>query len=214
MSETAVCLKLYGTMADKYGAAHELYVRSPAEALRLMSVNYPGFDQDLAAEPSLFLLVDGKPRGVDGVEGGVDQAIALVPAEAGAKDGWESALAIAGVALLVATGVGFFAGGTGVASLFGTGLTGGAAALHSSLVYFGLSYALTAAVSYATRNDAIGDASDPGTKRLGATFGGPINASQPGLPVAIGYGRLRVGSFVVSQSISPQDRPDLLSQGL
>lgn len=212
MSDNAVSFKLYGAMADKYGATHDLYVGSPAEALRLMSVNYPGFDQDLAAEPSLFLLVDGSVRGVDGVEGGVDATIALVPAEAGAKDGWEAALAMAGVALLVATGVGFFAGGTG--ALFGTGLTGGAAALHSSLTYFGLSYALTAAVTYATRNDAIGEASDPDTKRLGATFGGPINATQPGLPVAIGYGRLRVGSFVVSQSISPQDRPDLLAQGL
>lgn len=215
MNDNGVSFQLFGTMAEKYGREHRLFVGSPAEAIRLMSVNYKGFAADLANEPDMFLMVDGMARGSAAIGGGVSDVIALVPVEMGAKEGWQTALAIAGIALLMATGVGLAAGGTGWGTLFGTGLKGGMLAFHGGLVSFGVGYAISAAVSYATRNDGPSmDPSDPETQKLGSVFGGPINATSPGLPVAIGYGRLRVGSFVISASISPTDRPDLLQQGL
>lgn len=87
------------------------------------------------------------------------------------------------------------------------------ASVADAMIYMGIGYALSAAVAYATRNDGVTD-SDTRTQQLGSTFSGPINATQTGLPVPVGYGRLRVGSFQLSASISPIDRPDLLAQGL
>lgn len=211
MSERAIDFCLYGDMAEKYGSVHPLYVQSPADAIRIMGVNYPGFLADLAGRAELFLVVDDRPQAADSVLGGVRESVALVPVEMGAKEGWQTGLIIAGAALLAATGVGLVFGGVGGAGFMGT--TGLAAYAANSLMYFGISYALSAAVAYATRND---DVKDPDATRqtLGSTFGGAINATQAGLPVPVGYGRLRVGSFQLTTSITPVDRPDLLAQGL
>ncbi len=206
-------LRLFGRLAELFGELHSMYVQSPSEAMRLMAVNYPGFTMALQEEPELFLVVDEQPRGLHAIEGGISKTMALVPVEEGRKEGYQTALAIAGVMFVGALTMGVAFGVAGGAGFMGVGTTGIAATITNSLLYMSIGYALSAAVAYATRNDNVTD-SDTRTQQLGSTFSGPVNATQTGLPVPVGYGRLRVGSFQLSASISPIDRPDLLAQGL
>lgn len=213
MKGTTIELKLFGRLAELFGQTHKLFVQTPGEALRLMAVNYAGFSQALQEEPELFLIVDEQPRGIHAIESGVSGTVALVPVEEGRKEGYQTALAIAGVLFVGALTMGVAFGVSGASGFMGVGTTGFAATLTNSMLYMSIGYALSAAVAYATRNDNVTD-SDTRTQQLGSTFSGPINATQTGLPVPVGYGRLRVGSFQLSASISPIDRPDLLAQGL
>lgn len=202
-----VTLTLSGALAEKYGRTHVLYGNSPADILRVMMVNHRSFAHDIAVMPDCYLLVDEKPRGAETVHAGIEHSMALVPVEEGAKQGWQTALVVAGVVLLAATGIGLAAGGF-------TYATGGFfGALAGSMVNMGIGFAISGLVAYSQRHDQ-NKVSDPAKQQLGSVFGGPVNTSKPGLPVPVGYGRLRIGSYVLVATLTPVDRPDLLAQGI
>ncbi|MCE9886804.1 tail assembly protein [Obesumbacterium proteus] len=105
---------------------------------------------------------------------------------------------ILGVALIGAAT--FFSGGTLAGAFASTGVWGGALALT------GASMALGGVVQMLSPQQAgIRMRQDPDNKPSYA-FGGPVNSTAQGNPVAIGYGEREIGGAVISAGIYTEDQ--------
>lgn len=191
---------LYGGLRKQFGKRWMLDIDTPAEAIRAIDANVGGrLRQYLIdhSEPGFHLLVGD--RSVGGVEevamhtGG--QTLKIIPAVAGAKDAiWT---VIIGVALVWATAGWGFAEGS-----FGAMAMSAGSAIGVSLVLGGLAQMLFKPPTQGLV-DPTGDPS--------YAFTGPVNTSAQGHPVPICYGKLRVGSAVISASFHTADYADTVS---
>lgn len=185
-------LILYGHMKDKYGESFELDVTNPAEAVRALSVQLPGFGDDIRA--GNWHVVRGPLDGnesldADGVLVGLgsDNEVHLLPAVEGAGNG--GLMTIVGVALFVA---GFFTGG---------------ATWGPAMMAMGVGMAVGGIVSMTMKLPTGTDPTvgDPVDQRASFLFNGPTNTSSQGVAVPRGYGRLTVGSIVISASVQAEE---------
>lgn len=185
-------LHLYGHMKEKYGASFDLDVTSPAEAVRALSVQLPGFGEDIRAGNWHVLrgaLDDQEALDADGVVValGLDREVHLLPAVEGSGNG--GLMAVVGVVLFVA---GFFVGG----STWGPAMM----AMGAGMAVGGI---VTMTMKLPTGTDpTVGDSVD---QRASFLFNGPTNTSSQGVAVPRGYGRLRVGSIVISASVQAEE---------
>jgi predicted phage tail protein len=192
-------VRLYGHLAKKFGKVFTLDVASPAEAVRALCANFQGFDAAMAGhKPGYRVFVGRGDIGMDDLAFQSGTApIKIVPVVAGAKNGLGQVLV--GVLIIVAA---FYTGG---ASLSASGAvvagTTGTMALSFgvSMVVGGLSQMLMSAPSTASPKEAPG--SEPSY-----AFNGPVNTTAQGNPVPVGYGRMIVGSQVVSAGMSVEQR--------
>lgn len=194
-------VKLHGDLGEKFGKEFTVDVNTPAEAVRLLSANFKGFKRHLAenSAPGYHVLVGGSDVDKDALNNSVfsDQEIHIIPVIAGAGKGGGIFKIILGVALIWAAGG--FGAGTGLGVGFGAGATAGWSVVGSvgvSLVMSGLSSMLFAPPSANTPESREAAASRPSY-----SFDGPVNTIRQGNPVSIGYGRLRVGSQVISAGL-------------
>ncbi|WP_375374054.1 tail assembly protein [Hafnia paralvei] len=125
--------------------------------------------------------------------------IHLVPVVIGSKRGglFQTILGVA----LIGAAMAFAAPGVGVLGAFGaSGVWGGALALT------GASLALGGVVQMLSPQQAgIRMRQDPDNKPSYA-FGGPVNSTAQGNPVAIGYGEREIGGAVISAGIYTEDQ--------
>lgn len=181
-------VKLYGHLGKTFGRVHLLDVRTPAEAVRALSANFPDFKKYLIthSEPGYRVLLN-KTSTVE-LHYPIDtQTISIVPVVAG---GGKFFGVILGVALIVA------APGLATTPLFGiAGLTasGIASQIGVSLVLTGVSSLLFAPPKPQAQDG------EKGPKRN--YFNGPLNLSQQGNPVPLAYGQITVGSQVAHARI-------------
>lgn len=191
MTEKLRTIRLYGIAGTKFGRVHRLAVSSTAEAMRALRVVVPGFEKFMmnARDNGLtFAVFNGKhnlseselayPVGNDDIR--------IAPIIVGSKN---SGLftTILGTALAV-VGV--------VTSEFGGGF----------LIGIGASMALGGVVQMLSPQQsglASNSGPDNGTSYY---FNGAVNSNAQGDCVPIGYGRMRVGSKVISASISAADQ--------
>lgn len=186
-------IHLHGWLAEKYGARFDLAVHSVGEAIRLLDANFRGFSADLMRHtPGFFVRMDG--RQVTDLAAARESAIApeihIVPAIAGAGgDNNGLGKIIMAAVLIVASYYGGFSADTS-AMLMNTGV---------SLAISGVSDLLFSNTSRKTddASDLTGETSSPSY-----AFNGPVNTTAQGNPVPILYGRLRIGSQVVSAGIT------------
>lgn len=189
---------LLGELGKKYGRRFRLNVKTPAEAVRALCANFSDFEKfvcDSQKRNVGYRVIVGKsdidlddlhtPSGQD--------RIVIVPVVMGA--GWFSNAfkIVVGVALIAAAfwnPLAFY-GGTAL-------LTGAAATLAvsvgASLILSGVSNILT----QTPKNNPGAD--DTGTQ-TNKTFDGALNVQAQGNPVPVGYGRLIVGSAIISGGI-------------
>ena len=204
---------LYGHLGRKFGHRWTLDVASPAEAVRALMANRPDFQRYLQAhsEPGYQVFIGADPiPGAHALHHPVGkQSIKIVPVvHGGAKS--PTINIIIGIVIIVAAVVtlqpellaleaGALGGLAGAAA--GGGIAGSIALsagfIGAGLVVSGLTTLLTRQPAAQTRETP---ANTPST-----IFGGPVNTISGGHPVPIGYGRLRVGSAVISAGISTKD---------
>jgi predicted phage tail protein len=182
---------LYGFLADKYGKYHSISAKSPAEVIRAFCANFKEFKQDIIQDGQAFykILAGAENRSdVNGLSVGTSKTIKLIPIVAG-KGGLGKI--IIGAALIYASIV--FPGTAGALSGF---LSSAASSIGFSLVLGGVS-SLLFAPSKTKSNSGERPENVPSY-----AFAGAVNVTGQGNPVPLCYGRMRVGSQVVSTGLS------------
>lgn len=196
--EKLVNVRLYGKLGAMFGRVHRLAVSTPVEAVKALSINIDGFEQYLMNAKSngmVFSVFSGK-RNLDKDE--LDAAtgkndIRIAPVIEGAKRAglFQTVLGAVIIAAGVAAGpLGF--GLVGAATAFQIALTGGAMALGGAIQLLS-----PQSTGLAKREDA--------DNKPSYAFGGAVNTTAMGNPVAVLYGEREIGGAVISAGILAED---------
>jgi predicted phage tail protein len=206
-------VKVYGALRKKLGQCRfQFEADTPAQALKALCVNFPGLEK---------WLIDSEQDGVGyrvtiGKEKVTEQNAVLIAAPFSEREVFSITPVIAGAgdgAGQILAGIGFVAlaivagpAGAGFLGL-GAGLFSGAAAatISTSLGLIGASM-LIGGVAQAISPSPVQSTSPLERGREAAklesfSFSGIVNTSKQGLPVPIAYGRLFVGSAVISSGL-------------
>lgn len=190
-------VKLLGELGKKFGRSFNLDIKSPAEAIRALRVNFPDFEKHLLDSDKRgvgYRVIVGKsdktveelyyPSGKDEIK--------IVPVIQGAGGGGGVFNVIAG-AVLVAVGY----------ALTFTPL----AAASPYLINAGIALAIGGVIQMLTPvpNLSSDFQNNQPDNKPSYTFNGSVNTTAQGYPVPIGYGRMIVGSAVISAGISVED---------
>lgn len=196
MNEKLREVRLYGRLGARFGRIHMLAVSSAAEAIRALCVLVPGFERALAdsdAHGVRYACFLGKRNiGEDDLHElvGAD-AIRIAPVIAGAK---RAGLfqTILGAAILVVSAVTYNAYG--------------ATAGWSMMTSMGATLALGGSVQLLSSQQRGLSARDSPENGASYNFNGAVNTSAQGNPVPVLYGRMIVGSAVISAGIFAEDQ--------
>lgn len=177
---------LHGALGEKYGKRLMLDVECVAGAVALLKANFSSFARDLIGRGNRYQVWVGKTNisQEELLNPANGQDIHIVPAISGAGGNSNVLQIIVGI-ILVVVGVIFSAYGGGGLVGIGVGMIVGGVV--------GLVFAPSSRFS---------PAGTQGEKKPSYYFNGPINTTAQGNPVPILYGRLVVGSQVVSGGIS------------
>lgn len=198
-------IQLHGALADKYGSLWTLDVKTPAEALRAINANRPGFLHHIyhSADDGVAyrILLDGRDMEVDELTGPFGrETFHLVPVVMGAGDGRNIAKAVVGaiiavVAIALAPASGGGSLGLAKPAIFGLS--------YGTIALFGVSLALSG-ISGILANAMAPENTDKPANKPSYAFNGPVNTIAQGGCVPVGYGELIVGSYVISGGIETQ----------
>ena len=212
-------VKVYGALRKRLGQCRfEFDVTTPAQAIKALCVNFPGLEK---------WLIDSEKDGVGYrvaiskekvTEENVDplfmpfsdrEVFSITPVIAGAGRGTGQILAGVGlIALAIIAGpaaggfLGLGAGLSGTASgVAVSGLVGGAFA--SAIGTVGLSLVLGGIATAISPQPELSEIEDgkEAARLESFTFSNVVNTSRQGLPVPIAYGRVFVGSAVLSSGL-------------
>lgn len=191
-------VKLLGELGKKFGKSYKLDVKSPAEAVRALCANFPEFRNHLNESEKRGLayrvLVGKKDQSVDELHNpSGNQEIKIVPVLQGAGGGVGNV--IIGAVLIAAAVVGnvFFPGNPVSPYLMNVGI---------AMVIGGVVQMLTPMPNLSS--DASNNQPD---NKPSYVFNGAVNTTAQGYPVPVGYGRMIVGSAVISAGIVAEELP-------
>jgi len=181
MSGRLVAVHFHGALAERFGARHYFDIRTPAEAVRAMDANHPGFRAAFLATAERYAIcADGDWRdGLDGAVLPISREVHFCPRVEGG--------AFIGAALV----------GYAIPALAGT--------LAAEIIGAVLVAALVWGVSQLFASKAA-EAVDPAELADSYVFTGPENVAAQGAAVPVVYGRCVVGSVVVSAGLSAGDQ--------
>lgn len=182
-----ITVMLYGALAQKFGRRHRFDIRTPAEAVRALSANLPGFRQHLLehSEPGYRVLVGKKARDADALGLPADDVVRIVPVVAGAGKG--AGQVIAGIILVVIA----------IWNPMGWG------ALATTMIRsVGMSMAMSGISTMLAKNPAVSGPPERADNKPSYTFDGAVNTSAQGNGVIVSYGLIEVGSQVISAGLT------------
>jgi predicted phage tail protein len=206
-------VKVYGALRKKLGQCRfEFEAATPAQALKALCVNFPGLEKwliDTERDGVGYRVTIGKERVADDLSPLVmpwseQEVFSITPVIAGAGRG--AGMIAAGIGLVALavvtggssiafTGTGFAAvsGGTVIpfaAATFGTKLAIAAGTLGLGLTFMGIAQSLSPQPEVPQFDESA--------QLESFTFSNVVNTSRQGLPVPIAYGRVFVGSAIIS----------------
>jgi predicted phage tail protein len=185
-------VRLYGYLGAKFGRVHRFVLRSPKDAIRALVALVPGFERELMTSKDrgvvYGVLVDKRHIKESELEypsgGGV---VRIAPVIKGSKSAGLFQT-IAGVALAVVGAVSAYFGNP----------------YASQMVLMGASMALGGVAQMLSAHAPSSNGS--GNSKSSYYFNGAQNTTSQGGPVPLLYGRMRVGSTVISAGISAADK--------
>lgn len=201
--DTLRTIRLYGKLGAQFGRVHRLAVASTAEAVRALCILKPGFERELMTSRDRgisYACFLGKTN-IGGDElhlSGGGEDIRIAPVTAGAKSSFLGTLML-GAALVV--------GGWAIAGL--SAFTGAGAigyAIGASVTQFGYLTMIGGVIQALSPQQAGISAKDGPDNGASYNFNGPVNTTAQGNPVPVLYGRMIVGSAVISGGILAQDQ--------
>lgn len=172
-----VTIKLYGHLGRAFGRIHRFDVQTPAEAIRALRANFAGFAQYMRehSQPGYRVVTDLGARSAEQLNelaGG--KSIKFIPVVAGSKQAGLGQIIVG--AVLVA--IGSYTGITPISQIGYAMMIGGASQM------------LFAPAPQSGPNNTKNQPS--------YAFSGPVNTTAQGNPVPVCYGRMLVGSQVIS----------------
>lgn len=193
-------VKLLGELGKKFGKSYKFDISNPAEAVRALCINFPAFKQHLINSEkrgvAYKVLIGKEAIGADDLHNpsGKD-VIKFVPVLQGAG-GNGSFQVILGVALVALAFV-------------NPAFLALKASTVSSLYVAGAAMAIGGVVQMLTPipSTNISDSNNAPDNKPSYTFNGSVNTSAQGYPVPVGYGRMVVGSAVISAGIVAEELP-------
>lgn len=198
MSEKIRTIRLYGKLGARFGRIHRLAVASAAEAVRALSVLLPGFEQELSTSKdrgvayAVFVGRDNLgPEQLGHPPGRND--IRIAPVLTGSKRGglFQTILGVALIGLSLWNPA--FLAAKGAFSAASIGMLGASLALGG----------VVQMLAPQQRGLSARDGPDNGASY---SFNGPVNTTAQGNPVPLLYGRMVVGSAVISAGIYAEDQ--------
>ena len=191
-------IQLLGELGKKFGKSFDFDVRNPAEAVNALCANFPEFKQHLLDSEkrgvAYKVLVGKESKSVDELHNpSGKESIKFVPVLHGAGGGVGNI--IIGAVLIAAAVVGtvFFPGNPISPYLMSAGI---------AMVIGGVVQMLTPMPNL----NADTSNNQPDNKPSYA-FNGAVNTTAQGYPVPVGYGRMIVGSAVISAGIVAEELP-------
>ena len=201
-------VKVYGALRKKLGQSRfEFEAATPAQALKALCINFPGLDKwliDSEKDGVGYRVMVGKEHVTDDLSALVmpwseREVFSITPVIAGAGRGLGQILlgaALITTAILV-PGAQFGASGFKAVALegakaatFGAKLAAAAGTLGIGLTFFGIAQAISP-------QPDVPDF-DESAQLESFSFSNVVNTSRQGLPVPIAYGRVFVGSAIIS----------------
>lgn len=187
---------LLGELGKRYGRRHLLDVKSPAEAVRALCANFKDFASFVSSsqERNVGYRVLNMREDVaeEELHNPAGRRITIAPVVAGA--GGKVGQILLGAALIASA---FLVPGLGAVALFGTTtLASVAFSIGVSLVLGGVAQMLAPQPKSAGPDEE---------QQPSYVFNGAVNTQAQGQPVPVGYGRMIVGSAVISAGISVED---------
>lgn len=192
---TATTIRLYGAMGARFGRVHRPHLdnNTPAEAVRYLRSQFPGIDAYLVGAKDRgvgFAVFRGKENiGKDQLEEPVgNDDIRIAPIIMGSKNGGVFQIIVGIVLVLVGSFATVFTGPVGAAMV----------AVGWGMIVGGVIQLLTPVPKGAKGRDRPDNAPS-------YVFSGAVNTQAQGNPVPLLYGRMIVGSAVVSAGINAED---------
>lgn len=185
-------VRLYGVLRAKFGREFRLAVASPAEAIRALSVQLPGFQAFLmgAKDRGLtFAVFNGRRNLAEDQlhDPPGDDAIRIAPVLQGSKRG--------GVLQTIIGAVLVVAGALLLWTPFGV-----------PLISAGVSMVIGGVVQMLSPTQKGLGTQDSPDNRPSYAFNGPVNMQAQGNPVPVAYGDTWTGSAVISGGIFAEDQ--------
>lgn len=194
MSEKIRTIRLYGKLGARFGRVHRLAVANAAEAARALCILLPGFKQELLTSEERgirYAVFVGKENiGEDRLHeppGGHD--IRIAPVLQGSKRGGVLQVIVGVVLVVVGAVISYFGGGLG-----------------APLMKLGAAMILGGVVQMLSPQPKGLSAKDSPDNGASYNFNGPVNTTAQGNPVPVLYGRMTVGSAVISGGIYAEDQ--------
>lgn len=188
---------LLGELGKKFGRKFQLDIKNPAEAVRALCVNFPELEKHLVDSDKRnigYRVIVGKSdQKVEDLHNpSGNQVIKFVPVLMGAKSGGVFGV-IAG-AILVAVGV--------AANYFFPGNP-----VSPYLINAGVAMMIGGVIQMLTPLPKTPKDEDRPDNKPSYVFNGAVNTTAQGYPVPVGYGRMIVGSAVISAGIVAEELP-------
>jgi len=183
---------LFGFLAERFGKEHYYDVRNPAEAVRALCANYKEFKLLCFefSEPGFNVITDYGDIEEKQLYDPCSGDIKIIPVIHGSGSFFRIIL---GVALIGLSFGGF---------LPATPIIAGLTTSFSSLAFgFGISLVLGGIAQLLTPTPKAPNVDSSNKQFRSFSFDGPINLVAQGSPIPIGYGRMIIGSVVISTSI-------------
>jgi len=200
-------VKVYGALRKRLGQCRfEFDVATPAQAIKALCVNFPGLDKwliDSEQDGVGYRVSIGREKISDdltpfGLPFSDQEVFSITPVVAGAGRGaGQIAAGLGFVALAIVTG--------GTSLTFGAG---GFSAVAGSSIGFsvaagniGLALVLSGIATAISPQPELNSTLDESVQLESFTFSNVVNTERQGMPVPIAYGRLFVGSAVLSSGL-------------
>ena len=191
---------LYGTLGKKFGKKHKFDVKDPAEAIRALSVVINGFKKYMISDKNagykIFIGTEDIYLGELHNPTSDNNTIRIVPIISGAGNDAKIIVGIALIAIASYATAGVATEGaaaaTAEAGLFSMATVG---QIGTLLVVQGISGIIM---------DSMIEEPELADDNPSYVFDGVINTTRQGNAVPVGYGKLRVGSQVISAGLTTE----------
>ncbi len=228
---------LAGELGEKYGTQHEYYdLRTPADAIKLLCINYPGLQKDLMTAHQngvgYKLIQSGAAMGYDELHLPFgSKPMMLVPVISGSGGSAGPGQILLGVGLVAASfllpGAGMFGAGAGIAAFAGVSASVGTAvsAIGASLILGGVANMISPQPELPKLGSRRMDGTNsrgPGPQGVtrGASgqqsyaYTGPANTVGNGVTIPVVYGQAMVGGHMLSVAVDVTDVSDPLATAI
>jgi predicted phage tail protein len=199
-NQKMVTVILLGELGRRFGRRHQLAISSAAEAIRALAANFPAFERELVASGErgvgYRVLAGRDPLTLERLHeptGSLRITLAPVVSGAGGNGLGQILLGAALIAVAWWNPMGWAASGAFLS--------------QATLYSVGTSMILGGVAQMIAPTPKASEPSERAENKPSYSFNGAVNTTAQGHPVPVGYGRLIVGSAVISAGIDVSEIP-------